>query len=95
MDSSVDGQVIDSGMLARRIQTPRAPASEPRPAAAGSLALDSRLKELESGLIREALRQSQGNQAAARLLEISRNGLANKLKRLDICSRRIMEAVRG
>jgi two-component system NtrC family response regulator len=41
--------------------------------------------ELERSLIQEALRQSGGNRTqAARLLGISRNGLAIKMERLGI-----------
>ncbi len=95
VDSSVDGQVIDSGMLAPRLQALQAPQSPAPPIEDGeSLALGSRLGELEERLIREALRQSEGNQAAAaRLLGISRNGLAKKLERHGIRARRLVSDV--
>ncbi|MCP3962225.1 MAG: FHA domain-containing protein [bacterium] len=84
--AAAEGQVIDSGMLAHRIRHP--PRSEPEAEpeiGTGSLALVPRLRELESQLIREALRRSNGKQIeAAKLLGISRNGLANKLKRLGL-----------
>ena len=78
------GAVIDVGHLAPKIRAPR---PEPPIAAAelGSLALAPRLEALERALIREALLRTGGRLGeAARLLEISRNGLAKKLKRLGL-----------
>ena len=49
------------------------------------LALAPRLEALERKLIQEALRRTGGHKLeAARLLEISRNGLAKKLERLEM-----------
>lgn len=49
------------------------------------LALGPRLEALEESLIREALRRAEGNKSqAARLLKITRNGLAKKMERLEI-----------
>jgi Nif-specific regulatory protein len=50
-----------------------------------TLQIETRIEELERSLIREALAQARGNQSrAARLLGISRNGLAIKMARLGI-----------
>ncbi len=52
----------------------------------GSATLDlaTRVAELERALIHEALQRSRGNRSvAARLLGVSRNGLALKMQRLD------------
>jgi two-component system response regulator AtoC len=50
-----------------------------------SLRLDSRVEQLEARLIREALSRAGGNRSqAAKLLGISRNGLAIKMERLGI-----------
>jgi transcriptional regulator with AAA-type ATPase domain len=78
------GGVIDSTMLPDHILSPpeeRDPAaSEPT-----SLDLADHTEVLERRLIRLALARSRGNQTrAAQLLGISRNGLANRLKRLGI-----------
>lgn len=78
------GAVIGVGHLAPKI---RSPWQEPPIAAAelDSLALAPRLEGLERALIREALLRTGGRLGeAARLLGISRNGLAKKLKRLDL-----------
>ena len=82
--ASTEGRVIDSEMLAHRIRHPSR--SEPElETGEEPLALMPRLQELESRLIREALRRADGKQVeAAKLLGISRNGLANKLKRLGL-----------
>ena len=78
------GGVIDSGMLSSRIAT-AAPAEPDYPVDADALLLAPRLRQLEIRLIREALRRSGGRQIhAARMLGISRNGLADKIKRLAI-----------
>ncbi len=89
--SSTDGQVIDSGMLAHRWRDhpPDSPPDGPPESSrvGESLALEPKLRELEERLIREALRRSGGKRIeAAKLLEISRNGLAKKMKRLGIDS---------
>ncbi|MEM9558058.1 MAG: sigma 54-interacting transcriptional regulator [Acidobacteriota bacterium] len=49
------------------------------------LSLEPRLERLERTIIREALRRTAGNQTrAARLLGVSRNGLAYRLERLGL-----------
>lgn len=76
-----EGQPIDEAHLAKEIRE-----AEAGPDLA-SLRLDERLADLESRLIREALERSGGNRTrAARLLGISRNGLAIKMARLGIAS---------
>ncbi len=83
-----DGGVIKAGMLSRPMVGTTTPA-EPSTAEPDSLALDPALQRLEEQLIREALERTDHRQInAARLLGISRNGLANKMKRLGIQSRR-------
>ena len=80
------GQVIDSSLLAHRIRQPPWPdlvigSGSPD----SSLALEPRLRQLETRLIQEALRRTQGKRiAAASLLGISRNGLAKKMRRLGL-----------
>lgn len=81
---SHDGAVIDAASLDPRIRSPR-PRAESAAAELDSLELAPRVAALERSLIREALRRCGGRQVdAARLLGISRNGLAKKLKRLDL-----------
>ena len=81
---SGDGEAIDSASLSAEVRG----GVKERPDAAiplDPLSLEPRLVELETCLIREAMRRTDGNQTqAARLLGITRNGLAKKLKRLDI-----------
>ncbi len=80
-----DGQAIESSMLSEHIlvgSRPDEPAPEETPA---SLQLEEKVARLERRLIREALGRAGGNRTqAARLLGISRNGLAIKMKRLGI-----------
>jgi DNA-binding NtrC family response regulator len=57
----------------------------PRPETASELHLEKLVNECERGAIREALRRSGGNKSeAARLLGLSRNGLAMKISRLEL-----------
>jgi DNA-binding NtrC family response regulator len=80
------GQPIDSSLLSEAIRS-SASAKFDEPAGEPSLgiALGPRVQELESDLIRQALRAAGGSQSqAARLLGLSRNGLAKKLHRLGI-----------
>jgi two-component system NtrC family response regulator len=79
-----DGQSIESGMLAAAVLAPSF--QEPTPELEGaSLCLDTHLQHLEDRLIRTALRRSNGNRSqAAKLLGISRNGLALKMERLGM-----------
>ena len=78
-----DGDAIDSGLVPLQAL----PAS-PAPALSlegTSLDLASRLQVLEELLVREALARAGGNRTqAAKLLGISRNGLAIKMQRLGI-----------
>ena len=87
--ASVDGEVIDSRKLADRIRDPGADRPEAAAAAVASsdrsLALEPQLRALETRLVCEALERAGGKQVqAAKLLGISRNGLAKKIKRLGI-----------
>jgi transcriptional regulator of acetoin/glycerol metabolism len=77
-----DGQPLESGMLSPHILTADEPA-EPEPSP--GLSLEANLDHLERRLIREALARAGGNRSeAARLLGVSRNGLALKMERLGI-----------
>ncbi len=77
-----DGQAIDRGMLYEHIlDRPGAEASAPP----SSLTLEAHVDHLERRLIRTALARTGGRRAAAaRLLEISRNGLSKKMERLGL-----------
>jgi two-component system, NtrC family, response regulator HydG len=76
-------QAIESAMLSERFAEAAAAASAEPPA--GSLDLTRQLEALERRMIRSALEKTGGNQsAAARLLHISRNGLAQRIKRLGL-----------
>jgi two-component system response regulator AtoC len=76
-----DGQGIDRGMLYEHILDP--PGMEA--SAPSSLTLEAHVDHLERRLIRTALARTGGRRAAAaRLLEISRNGLSKKMERLGI-----------
>ena len=86
VDRCPNGQAIDSSMLSEEIINPRPgvedllvdlEATEPK--------LDAHLEIVERRLLHYALRKTRGNQTrAAKLLGISRNGLAKRLKRLEI-----------
>ncbi len=81
-----DGEAVDSTMLSEQILcSPSAPeATAPRLEDA-SLGLQPHLKRVEERLIREALVRAAGNRTqAAKLLGISRNGLAIKMERLGL-----------
>ena len=82
-----DGHSIDEAMLSPRILAPpglEAPRAVPEPSANGPLDLDRRVAELDRRLIEEALKRAHGNRTqAARLLGISRNGLAIKMERFQ------------
>jgi DNA-binding NtrC family response regulator len=76
------GEAIDSSMLSEHIAA--APAGRP-PDGPPSLQLEPNVDALERRLISEALARAGGNRTqAARLLGLSRNGLANKMERLGI-----------
>jgi two-component system, NtrC family, response regulator HydG len=89
-----DGQAIDSTMLSPHVAACAPLADGPDDveqaepldlAAPGSLDLESNLGHLERRLIKQALAQARGNRTrAAKLLGISRNGLAIKMERLGL-----------
>lgn len=77
------GQPIDEKMLPDAVRLSKV--KGPRPENASELALDKLVSECERAAIREALRRSHGNKSgAARLLGLSRNGLAMKINRLGL-----------
>jgi transcriptional regulator with PAS, ATPase and Fis domain len=77
-----NGQAIDSTLLSKQVVSGAEPLAEEE-FLGDSLRLDSRVEQLEARLIREALTRAGGNRSqAAKLLGISRNGLAIKMKRL-------------
>ena len=79
-----DGVSIDVDSLDPRIRRSGAEGGGEAPRFL-SLALAPRVEALERKLIREALMRTGGHRGkAARLLELSRNGLAKKLKRLGL-----------
>ncbi len=79
-----DGEVVDAGKLSPRIVS-AAPDPPEEPGGDEELKLAPRVEALERRLLSEALRRTEGRQVrAARLLGLSRNGLAEKLKRLGI-----------
>jgi DNA-binding NtrC family response regulator len=83
-----DGEAIDSRGLSPQLSV-AAVAAVPAEAAADedSLNLELRVAMLEGQLIREALARAGGNYTqAAKLLGVSRNGLALKMQRLGITS---------
>jgi transcriptional regulator with AAA-type ATPase domain len=86
-----NGQPIDSLLLSEAIRGVAVDGgAESAGAPLPSIALGPRLMEVERELICEALRAADGSQArAARLLGVSRNGLANKLHRLGIDPRHL------
>lgn len=79
-------QAIDSDMLSRHILAPSTrPSLDLDDVDDDDLDLEKHIETLERHLIRKALAKTGGNQSgAARLLKVSRNGLAKRLKRLDI-----------
>jgi DNA-binding NtrC family response regulator len=81
----VSGEPIDAGQVPEAITAegahPLAAAVDP----AGDLTLARHVDEVERALIRAALARAKGNRsAAARLLGITRNGLALKLQRFGL-----------
>jgi DNA-binding NtrC family response regulator len=83
-----DGQYISTEMIPHHIRY----AGRPEPAVVGAhadtLDLRRRLEELEAYLIEQALARARGNRTrAAKLLGVSRGGLAIKMERLSICYR--------
>jgi DNA-binding NtrC family response regulator len=88
-----EGEVIDTPLLSPHIREPRPHAPGESDAASddvtalGDLSLEDNLARLERQLVTEALRRSGGNRTqAARLLGVSRNGLAIKMERLGLLS---------
>ena len=80
-----DGQAIDSTLLSEHVRRASRPEGGAREEAPLSLELAPSMDRLERRLIEEALARSGGNRTqAARLLGISRNGLAIKMARLGI-----------
>lgn len=79
-------QVINATLLSTHILLPKVPRKEPPSLARySSLLLRPHVEELERRLIRQALAWSHGNHSkAAKLLGISRNGLASKIEHLGI-----------
>jgi len=76
------GEAIEFGMLADAIRKPKAPAPV---SPDDTLELQRHVDALEGRLIAAALARTQGNRTeAARLLAISRNGLALKMARLGL-----------
>ena len=76
------GQAIDSAMISPHVLAAAAPGG-PAETVLDSLDLPKNVDALERRLIREALEKAAGNRSqAARLLGISRNGLAIKMERL-------------
>ena len=76
-----DGEAIDCSVLPDHVLDP--PMAEPVPPS--SLRLQDHVDHLERRLIRAALARTGGNRsAAARLLDISRNGLTIKMARLGL-----------
>ena len=77
-----DGQPVDSCMLSERILTSGEGSTDTPPS---SLKLEPNIEHLERRLVRAALLRTSGKRsAAARLLGISRNGLAMKMERLGL-----------
>ncbi len=78
-----DGQAIDSSRVAEALD--RSSVALLTDFSTGTVSLEEQLRAVERRLVRQALVETRGNQSrAARLLEISRNGLAKRLKRLGI-----------
>jgi transcriptional regulator with PAS, ATPase and Fis domain len=75
------GGLIDSALLADRVALDERRELCP----IGSLDLQTHTDALERDLIRQALERSRGNRSgAAKLLGLSRNGLAQKMRRLEM-----------
>jgi transcriptional regulator with PAS, ATPase and Fis domain len=80
-----DGGAIDSSMLTEHVLAPPPGLSGDAPGGGETLDLARHTEALERRLIRLALAKTGGNQTqAAKLLGVSRNGLAKRLKRLGI-----------
>ncbi len=84
-----EGQPLESSMLSPQFLAPAGAAAGPDSRAdeepSVGLSLEANVARLERRLIREALARAHGNRSeAARLLGVSRNGLALKMERLGI-----------
>ena len=79
------GQPIRHSMLPERLRVAAIEAAGRVPDASADVRLDRLVAACEEAAIREALRRTEGNKLhAARLLGISRNGLAMKMTRYRI-----------
>lgn len=79
------GQPIRHSMLPERLRIAAIEAAGRVPEAAADIRLDRLVAACEAAAIREALRRTEGNKLhAARLLGISRNGLAMKMQRYGV-----------
>ncbi|MCP4657772.1 MAG: hypothetical protein GY856_20380, partial [bacterium] len=77
------GQPIHAAMLPEEVRL--AKITNLRPTASEELNLERLVSDCERAAIREALRRTNGNKsAAARQLNLSRNGLAMKMSRLGL-----------
>ena len=77
-----DGHAVDSSLLSERVLVARDGDTDAPPS---SLKLEANIAHLERRLVRAALLRTSGKRsAAARLLGISRNGLAMKMERLGV-----------
>jgi DNA-binding NtrC family response regulator len=82
--ASGDGGILEEAALVEAVRTPTPGVALP-PAEMDSLELAPRLEALERAMLREAMLRTGGRlMAAARLLGLSRNGLAKKLERFDL-----------
>ncbi len=78
-----NGRPIDDSHLPEEIRLSKV--RSPRPTAESELHLDRLIESCERAAIREALQRAEGNKSeAARLLGLSRNGLAMKMTRLSL-----------
>lgn len=79
-----DGAILRVADLSGRVRTAVPEVDQP-PVEMNSLELTPRLRALEKAMLREAMRRTGGHLGqAADLLGLSRNGLANKLKRFGL-----------
>lgn len=80
------GAAIESTLLSEHVLFPTLKIDTSALEQAGDLRIDAQLEALERRLVTIALSRALGNRSkAARLLGISRNGLAMKMERLGIC----------
>lgn len=80
-----DGQSINSALISEPISAPEPSTADSNLSLENTLLIEPHVAELERTLIRNALKRSGGNQTiAAKLLGISRNGLAIRMARRSI-----------